>query len=40
MNSELGMILPFTFALFVVWSVTRVLVARTKLPRDPRRRKL
>jgi hypothetical protein len=35
MNSELGMILPFTFALFVVWSATRILLARLRIPRDP-----
>ena len=30
MNSELGMLLPFAFALFVVWSGTRILLARTQ----------
>jgi len=30
MNSELGMLLPFAFALFVVWSGTRILLARAQ----------
>lgn len=33
MNSELGMILPFAFALFVVWSGTRIIIARMQLRR-------
>ena len=34
MNSELGMILPFAFVLFVVWSGTRIIIARMQLRRD------
>jgi hypothetical protein len=34
MNSELGMLLPFAFALVVVWSGTRIILARMQLPRD------
>jgi hypothetical protein len=28
MNSELGMLLPFAFVIFLVWSGSRVLLAR------------
>jgi hypothetical protein len=28
-SSELGMLLPFAFVMFAVWSVTRVMLART-----------
>jgi hypothetical protein len=28
MNSELGMLLPFAFAIFVVWCGSRILLAR------------
>jgi hypothetical protein len=33
MSSELGMILPFAFVMFVVWSVTRIIVARSRARR-------
>lgn len=29
MKSELGMLLPFAFVMFVVWNATRILLART-----------
>jgi hypothetical protein len=29
MNSELGMLLPFAFVMLVVWSGTRIILART-----------
>lgn len=35
MNSELGMILPFAFVMFVVWNGTRIILARTRNPRAP-----
>ena len=35
MKSELGMILPFAFVMFVVWNGTRIMLARTKNPRAP-----
>jgi hypothetical protein len=34
MNSELGMILPFVFVMFVVWSGTRIILARMRIPRN------
>jgi outer membrane murein-binding lipoprotein Lpp len=30
MNSELGMLLPFAFVMFAVWSGTRIILARTQ----------
>ena len=33
MHSTLGMILPFAFAMFVVWSGTRIILERMRIPR-------
>jgi hypothetical protein len=30
MNSELGIVLPFVFGMFAVWSITRVILVRLR----------
>jgi hypothetical protein len=34
MHSELGMILPFVFVLFVVWNGTRIMLAKIEVTRE------